>query len=139
MVILFFLVFVFMFLFFVTLASHVGWSYLSPLIYCKLNLNLHCKCNSSNFIFNVFVKFARGILVFCFLIQSMPKKSRFLRWITLGIICHRRRFSRWILSGARRLGVKHYNQKLKSHGRLGIWIDRAEELVWEISQHIKCK
>ena len=38
--------------------------------------------------------------------------------------------------GEKTLGVKHYNQKLKSHGQLGIWIDRAEQLVWEISQHM---
>lgn len=131
--------FVCMFLFFVTLGSPVCWSHLSPLIFCKSNLNLHCKCNSSNFIFNVFVKFARGILVFCFLIQNMPQievSSVNNSWNNMSQTEIQSVDPFW---GEKTLGVKHYNQKLKSHGQLGIWSDRVEQLVRKILQHIKYK
>ena len=41
--------------------------------------------------------------------------------------------------GEKTLGVKHHNQKLKSHGQLGIWSDIVEQLVRKILEHIKCK
>ena len=131
--------FVCMFLFFVTLGLPVGWSHISPLIFCKLNLNLHCKCThlisysmSSSNLHEAFWCFASWSKI-CLKIEVSSVNNS---WNNMSQTEIQSVDPFW---GEKTLGVKHYNQKLKSHGQLGIWSDRVEQLVRKILQHIKCK